>query len=139
MEPTPKAPEPRFEGEVMKLPRHNTDNSDTTPTTPTLSHHRSFALVIALLFLALILVLGGLVIWNQQLLSTPVVVTTPTRPDAASNQEPESTTARAQAEAATALSTSSELPTIAADLASTDLTNLTSEFTAIEETLRTAP
>jgi len=121
----------------MKLPRQAAANS--APAAPTLSHHRSFALVIALLFLALILVLGGLVVWNHQLLSTPVVVTVPPRPDATMNQEPESATARAQAEAATALSTSSELPTIAADLASTDLTNLTNEFTAIEETLRTAP
>lgn len=62
----------------------------------------------------------------------------PLRPTPAMNNEPESTTAEAQADALLVLSTSNELTTIVADIAGTDTSALETEFTAIEAELTTS-
>ncbi len=111
----------------MKFPKNQ--NPATSTSTP-VNQGPLFGVIIGLLFLALVLILAGLVIWNYLLTPAPVildnVIQTPP------NLEPESTTAQAQVEAASVLSTSNELYAIEADLMSTDLSNLESEIVAID-------
>ncbi len=104
----------------------------TPVATPPMKQGNLFGIIIGLLFLALVLILGGLMLWNYILTPNALAIETPLRPTEAMNQEPESESARAQAEAAAALSTSNELPAIEADLLSTDLSNLESELGAID-------
>jgi hypothetical protein len=121
--------EPQFDREVMKVP---SPASDPTAVGAGTKHSSAFGLIIALLFLALVLVLSGLYLWNRELSVPPVVEMPSERPARDENQEPESTTAYAQADAALVMSTSNELPAIEADLAATDLVNLTAEMNAID-------
>lgn len=121
--------EPQFNGEAMKVPA----GSYAAPVaTQPIKHGKLFGVIIGLLFFALVLILGGLMLWNYILTPNTLVVETPLRPTEEMNQEPESETARAQAEAAAALSTSNELPAIEADLLSTDLSSLESELATID-------
>lgn len=136
MEPTNSGTEPQFSGEAMKMPAGTPPVASGNATA--VNRGPIFGVIIGLLFLALILILGGLMLWNYILTPPPLVIETPERPTAEMNQEPESTTARAQAEAAAALSTSNELPAIEADLLSTDLSSLESELTAIDVMIETA-
>jgi hypothetical protein len=120
--------QPQFDTDVMKTP-----TSTPVTTEPSTKHSPAFGLIVGLLFLALVLVLAGLYLWNRTLLTPPPVVELPTdRPSREQNQEPESTTAAAQADAALVMSTSNELPAIEADLVATDLANLGAELTAID-------
>lgn len=135
MEPTNTGAEPQFTGEAMKVPGGSKPVTASVGTA--VNRGPLFGLIIALLFFALVLILAGLVLWNYLLVPSSVVIDTPERPTAEMNQEPESTTARAQTEAAAALSTSNELPAIEADLLSTDLSSLESELTAIDIMIET--
>ena len=135
MEPQNTGSEPQFSGEAMKVP--NGTRVATTSSTP-VNHGPLFGIIIGLLFVALLLVLGGLMLWNYMLAPTTITIETPERPTEAMNQEPESETARAQADAASALSTSNELPAIEADLLSTDLSSLETELTAIDVMIESA-
>lgn len=89
------------------------------------------AAFIVLTLLLLVLVLISFALWQRER-STSVVTNDTGRPSREENNEPESTTADAQADALLVTSTSNELSAIEADLVSTDLSNLHSEFTAIE-------
>lgn len=118
------------------------ENNMTTPeemtTQPEMTNDEPIANgpVLALLAVLLLVVLGGMYYWYTNLESTePAVVETPTRPTAEENNEPESTTAEAQAGAATIVSTSDEISAIEADLESTDLESLDTELQAIENEL----
>lgn len=94
--------------------------------------NKHFGIIIALLAAALVLIALAWYLWFRAI---PEPAPAPIRPTAAMNNEPESTTAEAQADALLVLSTSNELNTIIADLAGTDTTALESEFTAIEAEL----
>jgi flagellar basal body-associated protein FliL len=122
------AAEPNFEGEAMKLP-----GGATVAATPK-SSGTAFGVVLTILFLALVLILGGLFFWyrSMQPLPTVVIPEPPTRPTAEENREPESTTASAQAEALNVVSNSNELDAIEADILSTNLDSLDSELGAID-------
>lgn len=124
--------EPNFEGEAMKVPEgssHHTPVAGTEPGT-------SFGLILALLFLALVLILGGMYFWYRTVTSTPpVIIPESLRPTAEENTEPESTTAAAQADALNVVSSSNELDAISADLESTNIDTLTAELQAIDNTI----
>jgi flagellar basal body-associated protein FliL len=128
MEPQNPGSEPQFSGEVMKAPAGVPAETASTPV----NRGPLFGVIIGLLFVALVLVLGGLMFWNYLLIPAPITIDTTERPGADINQEPESTTAQAQADAAATLSTSNELPAIEADLLSTDLSSLETELTSID-------
>lgn len=104
------------------------------PATPSISvRDKHFGIILVLLFIALILVGLGLFLWSRK---SPPPQPPTTRPTAEMNNEPESTTAEAQADALLVLSNSSELNTIVADIEGTDTTALETEFTAIEAELK---
>ncbi len=134
MEPQNQGSEPQFSGEIMKTPAGVP--ATETAGTP-VNRGPLFGVIIGLLFVALVLVLGGLMFWNYLLTPTPLTIDPPS-PDTGMNQEPESTTAQAQADAAITLSTSNELPAIEADLLSTDLSSLETELTAIDLMIESA-
>ncbi|MDA8596804.1 hypothetical protein N9L26_00525 [Candidatus Pacebacteria bacterium] len=92
--------------------------------------------ILGVLIVLLILILAGLYLWGTTLKNDNAVVTPITeRPSAEENNEPESTTAEAQTETFTAVSTSDELSAIEADIESTNLDSLDAELTAIEAEL----
>ena len=84
--------------------------------------------------LVVILMLGGLYMWNQQLQENANVIPIPIeqRPTVEQNNEPESTNAEAEVETLGAMSTSDELDTIGADLESTTVGDPNGDFNAIE-------
>jgi hypothetical protein len=92
-------------------------------------------LLVALLFA----ILGGMFYWFTMLgKDTPVIIPTALRPTAEKNNEPESATAKAQAEAYGVVSTSDEIPDIEADVEGTNLDSLDAELDAIEAELDAA-
>lgn len=138
MESINQSQEPQFEGEVMKIP--GSDKATTAPNaSPITTQGPHFGLIIGLLFLTLALILVGLYLWSRLMTQTDIVISIPGRPTTEMNQEPESTTSRAQAEASMVLSTSNELSAIEADLLSTDLTTLINELTVIDNELGSLP
>ncbi len=89
--------------------------------------------ILLLLVVLLISVLGGMYYWFTVVrTNTPITYPTSLRPSALQNNEPESATAEAQAEAMGVVSTSDEIPAIESDVESTDLESLDSELNAIE-------
>jgi biopolymer transport protein ExbB/TolQ len=127
--------EPNFEGEEMKL--------------PTVSAHRAVAAqtsgsilswpIIILLVLILAAILGGFYFWYTLVVKEAQLTVVPiTRPTAAENNEPESTTAKARTQTMDVVSTSDELSAIKADISSTHLEDLDVEFPAIEAELDAA-
>lgn len=100
------------------------------------SHPSHFGLIIGLLIVILTMILIGLYVWSQMMVSAPVnPPITPERPTAEENNEPESTTAEAQTEVLEVVSTSDEISLIEADLEATDLDSLDTELNAIEAEL----
>ncbi len=96
--------------------------------------------IILLLIACLLAIIGGLVYWYSLVMAIPIPdPATATRPTAAENNEPESTTAEARTNATNVVSTSDELDALSADLDSTrEIENLTPEITAIENELDAA-
>lgn len=89
--------------------------------------------ILLLLVVLLVSVLGGMYYWFTVVrTNTPITYPTGLRPSALQNNEPESTTAEAQAEAMGVVSTSDEIPAIESDVESTDLESLDAELNAIE-------
>jgi len=91
-------------------------------------------ILLGVLIVILILILGGLYMWNQQLQENANILPTPIeqRPTVEQNNEPESTNAEAEIETLGAMSTSDELDAIGADLESTTVSDTNSDFNAIE-------
>jgi len=120
--------EPNFEGEEMRMP------SEATPIIPEEKEESILsAPIIALLFLILAAILGGLFYWYTIVMSTPVTQPTiPPRPTAAQNTEPETTTANAQTGAMDVVSTSDEISAINADLSSTDLSSIETDLNTMD-------
>lgn len=94
--------------------------------------NQHFGVILILLFVSLLFVGIGIFLWSRE---SPPPPPPPLRPTAEMNNEPESTTAEAQADALLVLSTSNELNTIVADIEGTATSSLLSEFTAIEAEL----
>ena len=91
-------------------------------------------IAIIIVFLSVIFI--GLYMWSRLLvMQTTEPAPTATRPTAAENNEPESTTAEAKTEMMQVVSTSDELSAIEADLGATDLQDLDAELNAIDAEL----
>ncbi len=126
---------PTFTTEELKVPelsrlRH------TSPASVEKSRFAPFILGGLIVLLSLILV--GLYFWYDLITRTPVVPSVSARPTAEQNQEPESTTARAQTQALEVMSISDELEAIEADLEGTNLETLEAELNAINAELNAA-
>lgn len=122
-------PIPNLDGEEMKLPE-NTDLQQKPREEPTTVINGPLLLVLTLLLLA---ILGGMYYWFGTI-STSQIEISPIaeRPTAEQNQEPESTTAKAQTDNLLTTSPSDELSAIEADIEATDLNSLDIELQAIE-------
>lgn len=92
-----------------------------------------------IIFLGLLLVLagvlGGLYLWSTMLTSQTAPLPVAERPTDEQNNEPESTTAEAEADTMMTVSSSDELSSIEADLEATQFDDLSDEFVDIEATL----
>ncbi len=131
MSPENKPQEPVISDDELKIP----DSASTKPTNDT-----HLTALLGVLIIVLILILAGLYLWSTTF-TTPDTVPTPdnnNRPTAAENNEPESTNAEAEVATMNAMSNSTNLDTIAADLESTDLDNLDAELTTIDNELNAA-
>lgn len=122
---------PTFKTDELKIPSASIASVTQRP----LEKSRMAPLILVTLVVLLIGVLAGLYYWQQLLTTAPLVPSASLRPTAEQNQEPESTTARAQTDIISTLSTSDELTAIEADLGSTNLNSLDSELRAIDAEL----
>jgi hypothetical protein len=121
----------------------NTTRETDLPTTasPEVSvqpEHIANGPVLILLVVLLLAILAGMYHWFVVLKNDVPTIPSSLRPTAAENQEPESTTARAQTEAYGVVSTSDEVPAIEADVEGTNLDSLDSELDAIDSELDAA-
>lgn len=125
--------------EETKTPHVSEDTQMYVPEENDTVHHEepiANGPVILLLVVLLIAILGGMYYWFMMLETNEVPMEeTITRPSAEENNEPESTTAEAQADAMTVMSSSDEINAIEADLETTDLNSLDTEMQAIENEL----
>lgn len=120
---------PNTENEPMTTPAHHSYEPESVTNGP----------ILVLLVALLLAVLGGMFYWFTMLDNDgPILSPTVLRPTAEQNREPESTGARAQAEAMGIVSTSDEIPAIEADVESTNLDSLDAELDAIEAELDAA-
>lgn len=94
--------------------------------------------ILVLLVILLLAILGGMYRWFVLLDNDLPSIQAGLRPSAEQNNEPESTSAEARAEAMGVVSTSNEIPAIESDIDSTDLDSLESELNAIEAELEAA-
>ncbi|MBP6881305.1 MAG: hypothetical protein KBC35_01650 [Candidatus Pacebacteria bacterium] len=126
--------EPNFEGEKMKMP----ENSGTMPV---VEQPRSTIIngpLLLVLALLLIIILGGMYYWFSTLTIETAPIAEPSRPTAAENNEPESTTAEAQVDMLEVTSPSDEITAIEADLEATNLDTLDSDLRAIDAEVEAA-
>ena len=116
---------PHFEKEALTKPEGAADTSHAERITN--------GPIIILLIVLLVAILGGMSYWFTMMQKdTPTVTPLGQRPTAAENNEPESTTAEAEAESMGVVSSSDEIPAIEADVESTNLDSLESELDAID-------
>ncbi len=95
--------------------------------------------ILVLLVVLLLAILGGMYRWFILLDNDIPAISAGLRPSAAENNEPESTSAEARAEAMGVVSNSNEIPAIEADIDSTtELDSLENELNAIEAELDAA-
>lgn len=124
--------EPNFEGEKMKIPTQKISAPEF------IAESQNKGTFIVILFAALALILAGMFYWYKTASQIPASPLPSLRPTAEMNKEPETTTATAQVESFTVMSTSDELSTIEADLESTNLDSLEAELQQIEIELESA-
>lgn len=124
---------PNLDNVEMHMPEGDAPILDVEP-----SHKIANGPIILLLVVLLIVILGGMFWWYTELSKQTAAPTNFGRPSAEENNEPESTTAEAQAETLQSVSTSDELGPIEADLAGTNLNTLDAEIIAIEAELENA-
>jgi flagellar basal body-associated protein FliL len=130
---TTPVPEPDFEGEAMKIPQ--TYEAPEVVAEPTSVVN---APIIILLITILLALLGGIYYWYLMLMSAPAEAPTATRPTAAQNNEPESTTVEARTAATDVVSTSDELDAIAADVQSTSFEDVDTDVNNVQVNLDSA-
>lgn len=119
----------QFSDEEMKMPNENVNPMATPEKTSLLGP------IIAVLIVILVLVLGGLYMWQSTMLEEPIVLPPVERPTAEENNEPESNNAEADVQVLETVSTSNSIEAIEADIESTNLDTLDAELTAIESEL----
>jgi hypothetical protein len=106
---------PRFKKDELKMPQENFGTQNIVDDRPSY-----FGVILSMLIIVLMAILGGLYAWSELILKNKTVeVPAATRPTAAENNEPESTTAEAQTETLGAMSPSDEVDAIESDLMST--------------------
>ena len=121
------------ESEEMKMPE-NSDMPVEQVEKSAVSGPLLFSLVVLLL-----VILGGMYYWFS-VMQTPEPAPAPVveRPTAEENNEPESTTAEAQADTMLTTSPSDEIDAIESDIEATDLDSLDAELEAIDAELEAA-
>ena len=125
--------EPHFDGEKMKMPSESNYTAREDNATKQTKGIFIFGMVAALL-----VILIGLIYWYTTATVPVDTAPEPMRPTAEMNKEPETTTATAQVDSFSAMSTSDELNAIEADLESTNLDSLDAELTQIDTELETS-
>lgn len=123
--------EPQFDGEVMKVPvgaAASPKNSE--------SKSPAFGLIIALLFLTLVLILGGLVLWYRDILTAPVTISSTAVPPVSDDHSPDQGDTSRTAPLPP-LSTSTEIDAIATDIESTIPTSTEPDIAAIDTEIDT--
>jgi flagellar basal body-associated protein FliL len=134
MEQNNQTQEPIISETEMKMPEENF--GAVTPSNDRTTH---LGIILGILIVLLVLILGGLYMWGSTLsTTTSQEVDIYTRPTPEENNEPESTTAEAEVETLGALSNSTDLGAIEADIESTNLDTLDSELNAIDAELDAA-
>lgn len=119
--------------EDMKMPQNSAPMIDESAEKPVRGP------VILLLGVLLLAVLVGLAMWFTDINKAPSVAPAPVeRPTDEQNNEPESTTAKAQTDNLEVVSTSDEISAIEADIEATDIEALDAELEAIEAELNAA-
>ena len=126
---------PTFKDEELKVPE--TSRLRRAAMSP-VEKNRFAPMILGTLIILLLLVLAGLYYWHDLITQSPIVTSISNRPTEEQNQEPESTTARAQTDAMESLSTSDEIPALEADIEGTNLETLDSELNAIDAELEAA-
>lgn len=124
---------PNFEGEPMKMPENTDAQKVTSEKSSVVNGPLLFTLVILL-----VVIFAGMYYWYLSLESEIVEPAPVERPTREENNEPESTTAEAQADAQLTTSTSDEIPAIEADVEATDLESIDTELNAIDAELEAA-
>ena len=124
---------PEYKNIEMHMPE-----GDLAPIPTEPGHKVATGPIIIFLIILLILILGGMYWWYVTKLQSPAATQIIERPTAEQNNEPESTTAEAQAESLQVMSTSDELSAIEADLEGTNLDSLDAEITAVDSELNAA-
>ena len=124
--------EPNFEEEKMKMPAQKVNTG-----LDNINKAQNKGPVIAIMAIMLFAILVGIFYWYKSNLELVVLETPPVRPTLETNKEPETTTATAQVESFSVMSTSDELNVIEADLESTNLDTLETELQQIEIELET--
>lgn len=119
--------EPQFDGEVMKIPA-----SAAPAPTRTESNGQAFGLIIALLFVALVLILGGLFLWYRDVLIGPALIVPSNIPPITENSGTGELPDVPEIESFAPLSTSTDLSAISADLNNTNPTSTEADIAAIE-------
>jgi len=121
----------KFPKKELKMPEEHFGRSAT-------GKQPSFlGITLGLLILALMVILGGLYLWSEELQKQTIVPQPETpRPTALENNEPESNNAEAEVETMQVMSTSDEINAIQADLESTNLDTLTNELITIDAALQ---
>lgn len=124
MEPehTPKKP-PVVPASELTNPRGSVLHTDT----PHISRWLLGALIVVLL-----VILIGIIVWMRTIQTIPIAEPSITRPTAAENNEPESTSAEAITETLQVMSPSTELSSIEADLNATLIDDLDGSFADID-------
>ena len=126
---------PTIKDEVLNVPE--TSPLRRAAMSP-VEKNRFAPMILGTLIILLLLVLAGLYYWHDLITQSPIVTSISNRPTEEQNQEPESTTARAQTDAMETLSTSDEIPALEADIEGTNLETLDSELNAIDAELEAA-
>lgn len=100
-----------------------------------------FGIMIGVLIVVLIMIIGGLYLWQQSLEESAKIIQVPevTRPTAVQNNEPESTNAEADVETLQAMSTGDDIDLIQADLESTQIQDLGTDLQTIDSEIAPQP
>lgn len=104
--------------------------------TVTEKHNSSFAIILAVLLVLLVMILGGLYLWGAALETQETQQEVPARE--IPNNEPETPRAEADTQILNTVSPSDELDAIEADINSTELDSLDAELEEIERELDAA-
>ncbi|MCA9362902.1 hypothetical protein KC851_01125 [Candidatus Kaiserbacteria bacterium] len=129
-----ETPAPNINGEEMIIP----ENMEVTRLTEQTKSSVITGPILFTLAIILAVILGGLYYWFNIMDKNPSEAPPVERPTADENNEPESTTAEAQADAMTVTSPSDEIGAIESDLEATDLESLDAELDAIDAELDAA-